>query len=191
MEIKDLLEVRKKLKSKKPDFVRQDNHKKRLKNRRRWRRPRGLHSKVRLQMRGKPKKISTGYGSPNKVKGLDKIGLMPVSVSNIKDIDSLNKEKQCAVLDSRIGSKKRYDILKKIKETGIKVLNFKDIDAFIKKTDDKLKARKEARKKLKEKKEKKKADKPKKEEKLSDKVSEEDKKKEEKKEKDKVLTKKT
>ena len=55
MELKEELELRKKIKSKKPDFIRQDFHKKRLKKK--WKRPRGLHSKVRLMLKDKPKKI--------------------------------------------------------------------------------------------------------------------------------------
>ena len=51
MEKKDLLEFRKKIKAKKPNFIRQDAHKK-GEIKKKWRRPKGLQSKMRLHKRG-------------------------------------------------------------------------------------------------------------------------------------------
>lgn len=188
MELKELLELRKKTKSKKPNFVRQDFHKKRLKKK--WKKPRGLHSKVRLMFRGKPKKISTGFSAPKKVRGLHKSGLKPVLVNSLKDIGKMKKEVEGAVIGHNVGLKKKQELLKKLKETELKVLNIKDIDIYLKKVEDELKAKKEKKKELREKKEKKKEKKPKKDGKLTEKITEEEKKEEEKKEKDKILTKK-
>jgi len=189
MELKEILELRKRSKKKKPDFVRQDFHKKRLKKK--WKKPKGLHSKVRLGLKGKPRRISTGFGSPNKVKGLHRSGLKPVLISSLDDVNRIKKEKEGAVISRSVGLKKRYVIVKKLKELQVGVLNIKDVDKYLKKIENGLNARKEKKKKMKEKKEKKKKEeKPKKEEKLSEKLTEEEKKEQDKKEKDKILTKK-
>ena len=189
MELKEILKLKKKAKGRRPNFIRQDFHKKRLKKK--WRRPKGLQSKVRLGFKGKPKKISSGFGSPKKVRGLHGSGLKPILIYSFKDIDKIKKENEGVIIGGSVGLKKRYEILKKLKEIGVKVLNIKDIEKYLKKFEDDLNARKEKKKKLKEKKEKKKEDKPKKEEKLAEKLTEEEKKEKDKKEKDKLLTKKT
>ena len=50
------LELRKKIKAKKPNFVSQDTHK-RKRIRPRWRKPRGWHSKIRLHKIGYRKMV--------------------------------------------------------------------------------------------------------------------------------------
>jgi len=192
--MKDLLALRKSIKKKKPGFVRQDAHKKpRLKKK--WRRARGIHSKIRLKKRGYRKNVRKGYGSPNKVYGLHPEGLKGVVVKSLDDLKSITKEKG-AVISANIGLKKKIELLKKAKELGIIVLNFKDIDKFLKSSEEKQKARKKAKeerkkKKAAKKKEKeKKVEEKKKEEKLAEKLTDEEKKEKEKEEKDKILTKK-
>lgn len=189
MDNKELLEKRKKLKSRKPDFVRQDFHKKRLKKK--WVRPRGLQSKVRLRIKDKPRRISTGWGSPKAVKGLHPSGLREIIVSTISEVENVNKDTEGIVLRRTVGKKKRIEIIKVAIEKGIKILNIKDPNQFIKDVEAELSSRKEKKKKLKEKREKKKKEeKGKKEEKLADKLTDDEKKEKDKQEKDKVLTKK-
>lgn len=188
--MKSLLEQRKRIKRKKPDFYMQDSHKKgRLKSK--WRRPKGIDSKMRLCLKGYRKSVEPGFGSPNPVKGLLSSGQMPVLVNNLKDLESIDKEKQAALLSSGIGTRKRIEMLKKAMESGITIANFKDPAAKIKKIEEdrkkkleekKSKEKKKAEKKAKEKKEKKKK------EDLAEKVLTEEEKA--KKEKDKILTKK-
>ena len=73
-DFKTLLNIRKKIKSKKPFFFRQDAHKN-LKLGDKWRKPKGLHSKMRLGFKGYRKSVSIGYGSPKITKNLHKSGL--------------------------------------------------------------------------------------------------------------------
>lgn len=185
--MKELLELRKQIKRKKPDFVRQDAHKKRLKKR--WVKPRGLHSKVRLRKAGHPKKVSSGYGGPKEVRGLSKEGLKMVLVHNENELGSVEKEKECIIISSEVGLKNKISLLKKAKEKGIKVLNL-DVDKYLKQKEEEIKKKLEKKKVKEEKKKKKKEEKKeKKEEKLEEKLSEEEKKEVEKKEKDRLLTK--
>ena len=48
--MKELLELKKKIKKKKPNFTRQETHKK-SKLKKKWRRPKGIQSKLRLNKR--------------------------------------------------------------------------------------------------------------------------------------------
>ena len=72
--MKELLALRKKLKKKKPKFYSQEYHKK-IRLGKRWRKPRGTDSKVRLKLKGHVNRVSVGYGSPRKVRGLTRDGL--------------------------------------------------------------------------------------------------------------------
>lgn len=201
---KKLLELRRAIKKKKPDFIRQDAHK-RAKLEPHWRKPRGIHSKMRLKLRGRRKPVDTGYRSPKAVRGLERCGLEAVAVSSVKDMESIKKEKQAAIITRGVGLRKKVLLLKKAAEKGIKVINFKDPAAYIKNADEimaKKKAEGGVQKKEKERKldeKKKKAAEKEKEEKKKAETSvseegaakeEEKKKKEEKEEMDKLLTKK-
>lgn len=189
--MRELLAKRKQIKRKKPDFAMQDAHKKsRLKQK--WRKPRGIDSKMRLNLRGYNKCVEPGYGAPKLVKELDKSGLQPILICTEKELDKINKEKQGVIISSRTGKKKRIAIIKKANELSVKMLNIKNPEEYIKMIGENMKSRKEEKKKKEKQKEEKKAKvEKKKEDKLADKVlSEEEKSAAEKKEKDKLLTKK-
>ncbi len=180
-----LLELRNKLKRKKPDFIRTDAHKKkRLEEN--WRRPRGRHNKIRLCKKGHRKKPSQGYRSPKAVRGLDRSGLKPIIVKNVNDLVRLDKKKDGAVISGNVGKKKRIEIAKKGIELGIAFLNFNP-KKFLEKIEQEKKVKKEEKAKEKEKKEiKKKVEvKEKTEEVVEKKVGKEEEKKEEKAEKKK------
>ena len=180
MDFKSLLELRKKMNAVKPDFVRQDLHKKpNLKKK--WRKPRGLHSKLRLRKRGKGKHVSHGYRSPVQVRGLDSSGLEVVVIASPQEIGKIDRKKQGIVISSSVGKKKRVAILKLAKESEITVLNIKNPDDYIKKAEEMLKKAKPQEKPKESKEESK--------EKLADKINVEEQKDAEKKEKNKVLTK--
>ena len=181
------MELRKRIKSKKPDFIRQDAHKKKRLERK-WRRPKGLHSKIRLNLRGRAKSASQGYRSPKKVRGLYKNGLRHSRISSVRDLEIMDPKENCIIISSSLGNKKRIDILKKAKERGFVISNIKNPEEFIKKIEDKINLKRKIKDEAKEKK---KATKTKKKEnKLTEKVSDDSKKDIEKKEKDKFLTKK-
>ncbi len=182
-----MLKLRKQLKARKPDFIRED-YQKRACIPLPWRRPRGLHSKMRHRFAGHRALVDPGYGSPRRVYGLHPSGYEPVLVHTINELSRLDVKNQGAVLGSTLGLPKRIALLAKAKELGVKVLNVKDIDAELKKIQDSIAARKEAKIKAAKEKEAKTKEKAKKPE-LAEKVlSEEEQKKKAKEEKDKVLT---
>lgn len=165
-----LLELRKNIKSKKPDFLRQDAHKvKKLDQN--WRRPKGRHSKMRFKLRGYRKSPSMGYSSPVEARGLNKDGLKEVLVNNIKDLGKIN-DNEIALLSSGMGLRKRIEVLKKAKEQRLMISNIKDIDSFINNIESLIKNNKQKRESKKIKKEAKKEDTIKKEAKPEEKEEE-------------------
>lgn len=191
---KKLIELREKIKSKKPDFIRQDAYKKKRLCKK-WRKPKGKHSKMRLHRKGHRKSVSPGYSSPNVVKGFHPTGLKGILVSSIKDLEVIKPETEGAVISKTTGTKKRVGIVLRAKEKGINILNIKDLAKYLENIEIMQKERKEAKikreeKKTKKKKEAEKKSEQKKKEKLAEKISEEEKKEQEKKEKDKLLIKK-
>lgn len=160
MEIKELLTLRNSMKKKKPHFVRQDiNKRKNLEAK--WVKPRGRHSKLRNQKRGKLNAPVIGYSSPRAVRGLTREGHKHIVINNGNEINNLSSP---FFISSSVGNKKRLEILKHAKEKKLSVLNFMDIDKAIKKLEDKFKESKKARKEMLERKEKKKEKKKEKEE---------------------------
>ncbi len=198
-----LLELRKKIKGKKPKFVRTDIHKKK-KLAVKWRKPKGRQNKMRLKLRGYRRVVKVGWGSPVAVKDTLKSGLKGVIVKSLKDMKDLDPKKEEIIISKTVGLKKKIDIIKKSKELGLKIANIKNADLFIKEIEEKLSAKKASKEKItKEKEEKKKEREAKAKEKeakekqekekgteddLANKLEDEEKRKKE--EKDKVLTKK-
>jgi large subunit ribosomal protein L32e len=182
----NLLELRKQMKRKKPKFIRQDAHKKRLKKR--WVKPRGLHSKVRLKKAGHPKKVSDGYRTPKKVRGLSKEGLKIIRIHNENELNSIQKEKEGIIISAKVSLKNKISLLKKAKEKNIIILNL-NVEEYLKRKENEKKKRDEKKKVKKQKRKEKKEEKKEKKEKLEEKLSDEEKQEKEKKEKDKLLTK--
>jgi len=108
---------------KKPNFYRRQwRMKSRLKRKseRKWRRPRGRDNKIRLKFKGLARKAEIGWGNAKKDYGkID--GAVPNYIENIKQMGSLQKGQ--AIIISRIGGKKKKDIIKKANELGLKILN--------------------------------------------------------------------
>lgn len=115
-----LLKVRTRQKSKKPEFNFHDSHKKKRLGTS-WRKPRGLHNKLRQQVAAKGKLVRVGYGSPKAVRGFHPCGLPEMLVNNVAELEKA----QGAVvrIASGVGMKKRLEIQTKAAEAGIKILN--------------------------------------------------------------------
>ncbi len=178
--LKEALELREKLKSKKPVFLKQDAYKK-VKLEENWRQPRGRHSKMRMKLKGHGKHPSIGYSSPRITRGLNPKGLKEIRVHTLEELNNVKKG-EGVIIGGTVGLKKKIELLKKIEELKLTIVNLKDVSKFIKEAEEKLMAKKkESQKKEEEKKQAKeeairKAEEKKKEE---EKKTEEEKKKEE------------
>ncbi len=121
-----LLRVRRRMKSRKPEFRHFEAHKKLRLRKLGWRRPRGIHNKFRRRYGGKwsgrvlP---NPGFSSPKAVKGLHPSGYEEVLVYTIKDLESIDPKRQAVRIASRVGLRKRLIIEEKAKELGLKILN--------------------------------------------------------------------
>ncbi len=120
--MKRLLDVRKKQKSKKPTFLQTDSHKKK-KLEAKWKRPDGIHNKTRYRQKGKCPRVEAGYGSPALVRGLHPSGFEEVIVKNPHDLEILKNDRQAARIARTVGARKRGIIEQKAAELGLKVLN--------------------------------------------------------------------
>lgn len=123
--IKQLLEEKKRIKSRKPVFLRSDGHKK-AKVPKKWRTPRGIQNKMRREKRGFRRVVKYGWGSPASVRGMDSAGLMLVRVSTLAEMRALDPKKNCAIIAGSVGLKRTIALLAEAKSKGVKVMNISD-----------------------------------------------------------------
>ncbi len=88
-----------------------------------WRRPRGLHSKMRRGYKYRVNLVSTGYRGPKAVRGLHPSGFQEVMVHRMEDLEGMDPKKEAARIGHSVGSRKREQIEKTADEKGIRVLN--------------------------------------------------------------------
>lgn len=143
--VKDKLGIRKIIKKAKPTFVvKESKFSARVKAR--WRFPRGKHSKVRQEHRGRPAMPTVGYGSPKELKFLHPSGYKEILVKNKTDIMSINPAIEGAMISSTLGQKKKLELLELAKENGITVLNVKELSASIESMNNTFEERKNVKK---------------------------------------------
>ncbi len=115
-----LMNVRSRQKAKKPEFNRHDHQKKKRLGLS-WRKPRGLHNKLRRQIAAKGKPVRPGFGSPKAVRGFHPSGFPEILVNNVTD---LQKAEGCVVrIAGSVGMKKRTEIQAKAAQMNLRILN--------------------------------------------------------------------
>lgn len=93
-----------------------------------WRRPKGRHSKLRHEKKGRWAVPKVGYGKPKSMKGMIMFKgrlVEPVMVNNAKDLEKIDPKIQVAVLSSSIGKKKSAAIMEIAIQKGISIANRK------------------------------------------------------------------
>jgi large subunit ribosomal protein L32e len=88
-----------------------------------WRKPKGRQSKIRAKLKGKLKMPTIGYRAPKELRYLHPSGFKEVLIHNVNELLKVNPEKEVARIASKVGKKKRSEILKKAEELKIKILN--------------------------------------------------------------------
>ncbi|HEX7445355.1 MAG TPA: 50S ribosomal protein L32e [Methanothrix sp.] len=115
-----LLRVRTRQKSKKPEFNYHDSHKKKRLGTS-WRKPQGLHNKLRQQVAAKGSLVKPGFGSPKAVRGFHPCGYPEMLVNNVAEL--MKAQGFVVRIASGVGMKKRLDIQAKASEMGLRILN--------------------------------------------------------------------
>jgi large subunit ribosomal protein L32e len=106
----------------KPQFNRQDYHKKK-RTPTSWRKPRGGLSKQRRGHKGKGPKVEAGFRTPEAVRGLHPSGFEEVRVHNVDDLEDVDGDTQAVRIASKVGARKRERIEEEAEDAGIRVLN--------------------------------------------------------------------
>jgi len=120
--VQSAMKQREYLKRRKPDFRRQEWFRyKRLGTA--WRRPRGLHSKMRRHLKYRVNVVSIGYGTNRLVRGNHPSGFKEVLVYRPQDLEDMDPSIQAARIGHSVGSRKREMIEKRARELGIRILN--------------------------------------------------------------------
>ena len=120
------LSKRNRMSHKRPTFKRQNWFRyKRLGEK--WRRPRGIHSKMRRHFKYRIPVVQIGFRGPASVRGLHPSGFEEVMIKTPKEIDNVNPEAQAIRIASTVGDKKREIIVKKADKLKIRVFNRRDL----------------------------------------------------------------
>lgn len=122
-EVLDALKKRKTVGSERPDFKRQEHHRRKRLQSTGWRRPRGLHSKMRTHRGYRTNVVSIGYGGPRQARHLHPSGFQEVIVHNVKDLEDIDPKVQAARVAHTVGMRKRIQIEDRADELEIRILN--------------------------------------------------------------------
>jgi large subunit ribosomal protein L32e len=119
----DALKVRAGIHARRPEFLRQEWHKRKRLQRAKWRKPQGDHSKMRQHYGYRRIIVSIGFGSPKAARYLHPSGFREVMVHNVKDLAKIHPDVEAARIGHSVGFKKRLEIEEKADELKIRVLN--------------------------------------------------------------------
>jgi len=122
---KEQLVIRRQIKKRTPYFLRDEGfrYKRIPKN---WRRPSGITSKLRINLKYRPSKVRVGFRSPKLVRGLHSSGFEEVMVHTVKELETVDPKKQAVRIGGTVGTKKRLEIAKRADELDIRVLNMRE-----------------------------------------------------------------
>jgi len=122
MEQKRLIELRKKINKKRPSFRRVESWRYvRVKDS--WRKARGIDSRTRIKSKSGVKSPSAGYRGPKKIRGLHPSGFEEVRVEIFDDLKNLNNKKHAIKISTKLGIKKRINLIDYAQKRGFKILN--------------------------------------------------------------------
>lgn len=114
----------------KPKFNRQDHHKKKRVPKS-YRRPRGQLSKQRKGVKGKGDTVDAGFRTPTEIRGRHPSGFEEVYVHNTDDLDGVDGDEEAVRIASAVGGRKRERIEEQAEDSGIRVLNptYEEVEA--------------------------------------------------------------
>ena len=121
-EVKEMLAYREYCNDHRPEFKRQEWFRY-AKLGTKWRKPRGMHSKMRRHYKYRPTIVSIGFRGPALVRDYHPSGFKEVMVHNVKELTGIDPKTQCVRIGGTVGRKKRTDIIANADAAGLRVLN--------------------------------------------------------------------
>jgi len=121
-EQQEKLVIRKQIKKRTPTFLREEwfRYKRIPRN---WRRPDGITSKMRINLKYRPSKVRIGFRGPKEVRGLHASGFEEIIIHNANELERIDPKKQAARIGGSVGTRKRIEIEKKADELEVRILN--------------------------------------------------------------------
>ncbi len=130
-EIAGLLEVRRKIKERTPEFKRFESWRY-VRIHEEWRKPKGVDNHMRLSARGWPHLVKIGYRVPKSVRYLHPSGYRDILVHNVAELEKLTPDRDAARIAATVGRRKKIEIVKRARELGIRMLNARNLLATAK-----------------------------------------------------------
>ena len=88
-----------------------------------WRKPKGIHSKMKRQLKRRPPMVDVGFRGPVAARDLHPSGFEEVLVYNVDGLEGIDPKKQAVRIGGTVGTKQRMAIEDRADELGIRVLN--------------------------------------------------------------------
>lgn len=88
-----------------------------------WRKPKGIHSKMKRRLKRRGPIVDIGFRGPASVRNLHPSGFEEVLVYNVDDLEGIDNKKQAVRIGGTVGTKKRIAIEDRADELGIRILN--------------------------------------------------------------------
>ena len=122
-DLKWAIKVRKERKAKEPEFRRQEWFRYKRLQKTGYRKPRGMHSKMRMHWKYRPSVVRIGFRGPASARGLHSSGFKEILVHNESALTGIDPKTQAIRIGHSVGGRKRQKIQEKADELGIRVLN--------------------------------------------------------------------
>ena len=127
-ETSDALKFRASQKKQQPAFRRQEWYRYRRLARSSWRKPKGMHSSMRLNRKYRPPMARVGYRKIASARDLHPSGFQEVLVHKTSDLEGLDPERQAIRIGASVGNRKRLNIHDRANDLGLRVLNRRRIE---------------------------------------------------------------
>ena len=127
-ETTNALKFRASQKKQQPAFRRQEWYRYRRLARSSWRKPKGMHSSMRLNRKYRPPMARIGYRKISSARDLHPSGFQEVLVHKSSDLDGLDPERQAVRIGATVGNRKRISIHERANDLGLRVLNRRRIE---------------------------------------------------------------
>ncbi|MFA6952898.1 MAG: 50S ribosomal protein L32e [Candidatus Methanomethylophilaceae archaeon] len=88
-----------------------------------WRRPKGIHSKMKRNLKRRPPVVDIGFRGPIVARALHPSGFEEVLVYNVENLEAIDPKTQAVRIGGTVGTRKRILIQERAEELSIRVLN--------------------------------------------------------------------